>query len=144
MIIFPLDKVARVRPLQHSSDKEVEKGNVFPTCDTEPCGSSLHPISGLSSLQSYSFCNNQTLNLATCFHWPAQKTRQYCNNQWSIRIFYAKQPPADCVPAPGYSLSTRWWAVQQAAAADTGLQGAVRLVPSLSEVWCFLGPLWYR
>ena len=110
MIILPFDKVARVRPLQCSSDKEVERENVFPMCDTEPCGSSLHPVSGPSSVHSYSSCDNQILNLATCFRWPAQKTAQYYNNQWSIRFFCAKEPLADCVPAPWYSLSTSWWA----------------------------------
>lgn len=38
MIILPFDKVARVRLLQHNSDKEVERENVFPTCDTKQCG----------------------------------------------------------------------------------------------------------
>lgn len=96
-------------------------------------------------------CDKQTLNSATCFHWSAPKTAQCCNNQWSVRFFYAKQQPADCVPAPGYSLSTS----RQAAPLATRARSAgsskysfagcrVRLVPSLSEAWCSLGPLWYR
>lgn len=70
-------------PARPDGNKEVKRENSFPICDTKAC-LSLHPVSGPSSVQGYSSHNSQILNLATCFHWPAQQTAQYSNDQWSV------------------------------------------------------------
>lgn len=53
---------------------------------------SLHPVSGPSSVQSYSSHKSQILYLAPFFHWPVQQTAQCSNNQWSVRLSVQNHP----------------------------------------------------